>query len=72
VLTSGGAQTALEGVDTIAQLVEQAKGRIIIVAGGGVRAHNARVIIARSGVTEVHARFIDEVGMRALVDMTAF
>jgi len=70
VLTSGGANTALEGVDTIARLVEQANGRIIIVAGGGVREHNAEEIIARSGVTEIHARFIDETGMRSLVDLT--
>lgn len=71
VLTSGGADTALEGVDTIARLVEQANGRIIIVAGGGIREHNASEIIARSGVTEIHARFIDEARTRALVDLTA-
>lgn len=70
VLTSGGANTALEGVETIARLVDQAKGRIDIVAGGGIRAHNVRQIIARTGVSEIHARMIDEPGMRTLVDMT--
>jgi copper homeostasis protein len=70
VLTSGGAKTALEGVDTIARLVEQAKGRIIIMAGGGIREHNVRQVIARTGVTEIHARMTDEVGMRALVGKT--
>lgn len=56
VLTSGGARTALNGADTIARLVEQARGRIIVVAGGGVRENNVREIIDRTGVTEVHAR----------------
>ena len=55
VLTSGQAATALEGADTIAKLVEQAKGRIEILAGAGVRPHNARELIARTGVTQVHA-----------------
>jgi copper homeostasis protein len=70
VLTSGGASTALEGADTIAPLVDQAKGRIIIVAGGGIRGPNVRQVMARTGVTEVHARMIDEAGMRMLVAMT--
>lgn len=55
VLTSGGAATALEGADAIAELVELARDRIIVVAGGGVRATNIREIIDRTGVTEVHA-----------------
>jgi copper homeostasis protein len=56
VLTSGGARTGLEGADTIARLVELAGDRITVVAGGGVREDNVREIIARAGVTEVHAR----------------
>ncbi len=56
VLTSGGAATALEGADSIARLVDQARGRIIVMAGGGVRENNVREIIARTGVSEVHAR----------------
>jgi copper homeostasis protein len=69
VLTSGGAPTALEGVDVIAALVEQARERVSIIAGGGVREHNVRDVIARSGVREVHARLIDEAQMRGLVDV---
>jgi copper homeostasis protein len=68
VLTSGGAATALEGTDVIAALVNQARGRISIVAGGGIREHNAREVIARTGVREVHARFVDEAQMGGLVD----
>jgi copper homeostasis protein len=56
VLTSGGAATALEGASVIADLVEQARDRIAIIAGGGVREHNVDELIARTGVREVHAR----------------
>jgi len=56
VLTSGGAPTAQEGADSIARLVDQARGRIIVMAGGGIRENNVREIIARTGVSEVHAR----------------
>jgi copper homeostasis protein len=55
VLTSGGAPTALEGANVIAALVERARGRIIVMAGGGIRENNVRELIARSGVSEVHA-----------------
>ncbi len=56
VLTSGGAATALEGADAIARLVDQARGRIAVMAGGGIREHNVREVIGRTGVNEVHAR----------------
>lgn len=69
VLTSGGAATAAEGADAIAALVERARGRIGILAGGGIREHNARDVITRTGVVEIHTRFIDEPRMRGLVDL---
>jgi copper homeostasis protein len=56
VLTSGGTDRALEGADCIARLVEQADDRITVMAGGGIREDNVREVIARTGVTEVHAR----------------
>jgi copper homeostasis protein len=56
ILTSGGAATALEGAPAISALVSQARDRIAIIAGGGVRDHNVRELIARTGVREVHAR----------------
>jgi copper homeostasis protein len=68
VLTSGGAPTALEGASVIAALVDQARERIAIMAGGGIREYNVRDVIARTGVREVHSRLVDETGMRGLVD----
>ena len=68
VLTSGGAATALAGASVIAALVDQARERIAIMAGGGIREHNVREVIARTGVREVHARLIDEARMRKLID----
>ena len=56
VLTSGGAPTALEGALVISALVAQARGRITILAGSGVREHNVRELVAQTGVSEVHAR----------------
>ena len=67
VLTSGGAPTALKGVEVIAALVLQARERVSIIAGGGVREHNVREVIARTGVHEVHGRLVDEAQMRGLV-----
>ena len=68
VLTSGGAPTALEGAATIAALVRAARERIAILAGGGVRAHNVRDVIALTGVREVHSRFVGATAMELLVD----
>jgi copper homeostasis protein len=62
VLTSGGANTALEGAARISALVKQADGRIGIIAGGGVRESNVREIITLTGVAEVHARISSIVG----------
>jgi copper homeostasis protein len=69
VLTSGGAATALNGASAIAALVEQAGERISIIAAGGIRAHNVREVVARTGVREVHSRLVDKTSMRGLVDV---
>jgi copper homeostasis protein len=67
VLTSGGAATALEGAVAIAMLVDQAGERVSIMAGGKIREQNARDVIARTGVREVHARLENEASIRGLV-----
>ena len=69
VLTSGGAPTALEGADVIAALVNQARDRITVVAGGEIREHSVSDVIGRTGVREVHARLVNERRMRDLVDV---
>lgn len=58
VLTSGGAPTALEGADAIAALVQRAGDRLVVMAGGGVRAAHVRDLVRRTGVREVHARLV--------------
>lgn len=67
VLTSGGAPSAMEGVEQLCALIEHARSRIAILVGGGIRAHNVREIVERTGAREVHARFIDYAQMKALV-----
>ena len=68
VLTSGGAASAGEGADRLAALVRQAAGRIGVVVGGSVRAHNAAGLVARTGAAELHSRTSrDPAEVRALV-----
>lgn len=67
VLTSGLAATAEEGVPVLARLVQRAAGRIVVMPGGGVRAHNVRRIVAATRATEVHARASDAAAFAALV-----
>jgi copper homeostasis protein len=55
VLTSGGASSAWEGRDRIADLVVQAGSRISIMAGAGVTARNVAELVRQTGVREVHA-----------------
>jgi copper homeostasis protein len=70
ILTSGGAQDAVRGVDMLRQLVARAGSHLTIVAGGGIRGENARAVATRSGVREIHLgpRVIRESGMRAAPD----
>lgn len=53
ILTSGGRDKAIEGIDQISDLVEIANGRIQIMAGSGVNADNAKEL-AESGVDALH------------------
>ena len=54
LLTSGGEQKCLQGAGTIARLAKAARGRIAIMAGGGISQHDAATIIERTGVREIH------------------
>ena len=54
VLTSGLQASAMEGIDLLRTLREQARDRIVILAGGGIREHNVGEISLRTGVREIH------------------
>ncbi len=54
VLTSGQRPTAMEGADVIAAMVRYAAGRIEILPGSGIRANNLRLILERTGCTQLH------------------
>ena len=55
ILTSGQQATAVEGKERIQQLIELAVGRIIIMAGGGVRPQNIQELLNVPGLTEFHS-----------------
>jgi copper homeostasis protein len=54
ILTSGGEPDAIQGVDTIARLNRQARGRISIMPGAGIRSSNVRSLVDHTGVQELH------------------
>ena len=55
ILTSGQEKTAFEGTDLLAELVEKANNRIVIMAGGGVTERNIPKIHQLTGITEFHS-----------------
>jgi copper homeostasis protein len=55
ILTSGGARSALEGIETLARLSELAAGRIVIMPGAGVRPPVVQTLLDRFPITEIHA-----------------
>uniref|UniRef100_K7FSF1 Copper homeostasis protein cutC homolog n=1 Tax=Pelodiscus sinensis TaxID=13735 RepID=K7FSF1_PELSI len=65
VLTSGNS-SALEGLPLIKRLTEQAKGRIVVVPGGGITERNLQRILEGSGAPEFHcsARSARDSGMK--------
>jgi len=54
VLTSGGASTAIEGIQVLRGLVEVARGRIVVLACGGIDIENVHSVIEKTGVREIH------------------
>jgi copper homeostasis protein len=62
ILTSGvarakfeGSVSALNGAASLRALIATAHNRIAILAGGGIREHNVREIVKRTGAREVHS-----------------
>ncbi|NAW64919.1 copper homeostasis protein CutC [Photobacterium halotolerans] len=54
VLSSGLQSTALEGAETLADMVRYCGDRLSIMAGAGITASNAAKIVAQTGVKELH------------------
>lgn len=52
---SGCTSSAIEGASLIKRLMERADGRIIIMAGAGVRSSNCLDLISLTGVPEIHS-----------------
>ena len=62
ILTSGWKNTAFGGMSLLKDLVQQASGRIKIMAGSGVNTNNVLEIIRTTGVGEVHSSCKHNVG----------
>lgn len=66
ILTSGGEQDSLQGIETIALLVNFAGERIKIMAGGGINAKNVAQILEHTGVREIHVGLATAVDSRSI------
>jgi copper homeostasis protein len=55
ILTSGGRPGAPEGADLIAELIQRAGERIVIMPGAGLEPENVAAFVRRTGAREVHA-----------------
>ncbi len=62
ILTSGGMQTAHEGADQIAAMVEAAEGQVRVMVCGGIRPGNVSEIVRKTGADDVHS------GLRSRVE----
>ena len=54
VLTSGQADSALDGAKLIRRLIERARKKIIIMPGHGVKENNLMQVVQETGATEYH------------------
>ncbi|MGN6307049.1 MAG: copper homeostasis protein CutC [Mesorhizobium sp.] len=61
VLTSGQRDTAVEGADLLAALVEKAAGRIIILGCGALAPDTIGAVRRRTGLTEMHFASLKDV-----------
>ena len=58
VLTSGGADSAMEGCDTIKEMVNRYKGQLTIIAAGKITEQNIVKVHELTGAEEYHGRKI--------------
>lgn len=55
ILTSGQQPTAIEGINVVAKLMEEAKGRIVIMPGSGIRSNNISMLLQKTNADEIHS-----------------
>ena len=60
LLTSGGERDVLTGAESIARLREQARERLDVMAGGGLRLRNLSEVVRRTGVRFLHGSLTRE------------
>jgi copper homeostasis protein len=54
ILSSGGQQSALQGISALSDLVKSASGRISVMPGSGINASNIKHIAETTGAKELH------------------
>ena len=54
VLSSGQVPSAWDGRDTLKQMIDYAKGRLVIMPGAGIRKETVRAFLDVTGATEIH------------------
>lgn len=64
VLTSGSANTALEGAGMLKALINKAGGRIEVMPGSGINVDNVAALIALTGAKAVHGSLSQDVPFR--------
>lgn len=55
ILTSGGRNSAIEGVDQLETLITRADGRISIMPGAGINPQSVATLVPRLKIGEIHA-----------------
>lgn len=55
VLTSGGKPNVSDGIESLRAMVQAAGPSLQIMAGGGLTVENARNVVMKTGVKEIHA-----------------
>lgn len=68
ILTSGGAENAVMGIDTLGELMDEADEEIIIMPGGGIRPENIEVLKG-IGALEYHSAAMVNEGRHADLNM---
>jgi copper homeostasis protein len=68
VLTSGGGETAVEGIGRLSEMKEKFGARINVIAGGGVRSGNVIDVVKGSCAEWVHSAAITAEGGREECD----